>query len=128
MNIEAAKILVVDDDQVMRMFVVSSLNRLGAKQVAEASDGQQGLRLVGNFAPNVVLTDLHMHPMNGLDFIKQIRAHPVIELRKIPILVMSADSSTDIFNDSLQLGIAGYIIKPPVISVLKVKLERALRF
>jgi len=128
MNIEEAKILVVDDEQVMRMFVVSLLNRLGVKHIAEASDGQQGLRVAVDFVPDLVLTDLHMRPMNGIEFINQLREHRVIELRKIPILVMSADSSTGMFNESVELGIAGYIIKPPAISVLKNKLERALRF
>lgn len=128
MKIEDAKILILDDDSVMRMFVVNLLTRLGVKQVQEAADGHEGLTLAGSFRPNIVLSDIHMSPMDGLEFVRRLRAHAVLELRKIPVLIMSADSSSQVLNDSVPLGIAGYIIKPPVMSVLKIKLEHALKF
>lgn len=128
MKIEDAKVLVLDDDPVMRMFVVNLLNRLGVQQVQEAAEGQQGLTLAGSFGPSIVLSDIHMAPMNGLEFVRRLRTHSVLELRKIPVLIMSADKNSQLLNESVPLGIAGYIIKPPALSVLKTKLEQALRF
>jgi CheY-like chemotaxis protein len=128
MNLEDAKILVVDDDNVMRMFIVNLLTRLHVQQVQEAPDGQTGLLKVASFKPDIILSDIHMSPVGGLEFAKQLRAHPDIELRKTPFLLMSADSSTPMLNQSVPLGIAGYIIKPPNQVALKIKLEHALKF
>lgn len=126
MKIEDAKVLVVDDDNVMRTYVVKVLMRLGVKHVKDGNDGQQGLAISGSFMPDLILSDIHMAPMDGLEFVKRLRRHPILELRKVPVLFMSADSSTEILNDSVELGIKGYIIKPPVISVLRAKVEQAL--
>jgi len=128
MKIQDAKILVIDDDNVMRMFVSNLLGRMGVREVREANDGQIGLAMVASFKPDIILTDIHMAPMNGLEFVKRLRALNAIGLRKIPVLIMSADSSSQTLNESVPLGIAGYIIKPPVMSSLTVKLEHALKF
>jgi CheY-like chemotaxis protein len=84
MKIEDAKFLVVDDDKVMMMFVVNILNRLGAGEVREAANGKSALAMVESFRPDVVLSDIHMSPMDGIEFVRQLRAHPVAELRKTP--------------------------------------------
>jgi CheY-like chemotaxis protein len=128
MKIEDARVLVVDDDKVMTMFIVNILNRLGVSEVGEASDGKAGLAMVVSFRPDIILSDIHMAPMNGLEFVRQLRTHPINELRKTPVLIMSADSSTERLKDTVPLGVAGYIIKPPNSSTMKTKLEHALKF
>jgi CheY-like chemotaxis protein len=128
MKLEDAKVLLIDDDEVMRMYVVNLLRRLGIDQIAEAGDGNTGLKLIERFRPDIVLSDIHMAPMNGLEFVKNLRQHRTIGLRKTPVLIMSADSKSQTLTASVTLGIAGYIIKPPIISALKVKLEHALKF
>ncbi len=128
MKIEEAKVLVIDDDKVMMMFVTNLLARLGIEQVQEAANGEAGLALVEGFHPDVILSDIHMKPMDGLEFVKQLRGHPVAAIRKTPVLIMSADSGTEVSNVSVPLGIAGYIVKPPQISALKLKLEHVLKF
>ena len=128
MNIEDARILVVDDDPVMLQFVLNLLGRLGVQQVQEASDGQGGLVAATSFRPDLVLSDIHMHPMGGLEFVRRLRAHTSAELRKVPVLMMTADSRPDTLKESVTLGIAAYIVKPPQLSALKTKLEHALKF
>jgi len=128
MNLEDAKILIVEDDDVMRMFVTNILMQLGVRQVQDATDGQEGLLKVANFRPDVIVSDIHMGPVDGLDFVKQLRAHPVIELRNTPVLILSADKSYQAHNHSVLLGVIDYIIKPPNQESLKIKLNNALRF
>ena len=128
MNIADARILVVDDDPVMLQFVLNLLGRLGVQQVQEASDGQGGLVAATSFRPDLVLSDIHMHPMGGLEFVRRLRAHTSAELRKVPVLMMTADSRPDTLKESVTLGIAAYIVKPPQLSALKTKLEHALKF
>lgn len=128
MNIEDAKILVLDDDKVMRSFVVNSLRRLGVQAVFQAADGGGGYAMMDEFQPDVVLSDIHMHPVGGLEFVGQLRAHPVVALRKTPVILMSADDSADPVPQAVPLGIFAYLVKPPQLPVLKEKLERALKF
>jgi CheY-like chemotaxis protein len=128
MNVEDAKVLLVDDDGVMRMFIVNLLTRLGVQHMQEASNGQSGLQKVASFRPDIIISDIHMSPIGGLEFVKQLRAHPVIELRKTPVLLMSADTSSQMLNQAVPLGVAGYIVKPPNLETLKIKLEHALKF
>ena len=128
MKLDEAKVLVVEDDPVMTSYVVSMLRRMGVSQVMEARDGVTGLAMAASAKPDVILSDIHMAPMDGFEFVKNLRKHPVIELRKIPVLIMSADSSTDKLNQSVPLGVVGYIVKPPNVSTLKTKIEHALKF
>ena len=128
MKLEDAKVLVIDDDPVMMMFVVDMLRRIGVGRVDEASNGKSGLVKVVGGHPDVVLSDIHMATMDGLEFVKRLRKHTDPAIRKTPVLLMSADSSVQTLNNSVPLGIAGYIVKPPNISALKTKLEQALKF
>ncbi len=128
MKIEDAKVLVVDDDKIMMMYVTRMLSRLGVAEVSEATDGNTGLALVASFRPDIVLTDVHMAPMDGLEFVRRLRAHTDTELRKTPVLLMSADSSAGKSNASMLMGIAGYVVKPPELSALQVNLSHALKF
>ena len=128
MKLGEARVMVIDDDPVMTSYVVSMLRRMGVSQVMEARDGATGLAMVASAKPDVILSDIHMSPMNGLEFVRNLRKHPVAQLRKIPVLIMSADSSTDKLNETVPLGIAGYIVKPPNISALSTKIEHALKF
>ncbi|MBB1073229.1 response regulator [Rhodoferax sp. 4810] len=128
MKLDDAKVMLVEDDPVMTLYVVSMLRRMGISQVVEARDGATGLVMAASAKPDVILSDIHMAPMDGFEFVKALRKHPVTELRKIPVLIMSADSNTDKLKESVPLGIAGYIIKPPNVSMLKTKIEHALKF
>ena len=128
MKIQDAKILVVDDDPLMRKFVVNSLTRLGAQAIHEGSDGSAGLAAVAAFRPDVILSDIHMHPMDGFEFIRLLRAHAQHDLRKTPVIMMSADTKHATLQESVPLGIFGYIVKPPHSATLKDQIERALKF
>ncbi|MDD2882657.1 MAG: response regulator [Rhodoferax sp.] len=128
MNFDTVKVLVIDDDPIMISYVVNLLQRIGVGQVIQAKDGSTGLAIAASDKPDVILSDIHMTPMDGLEFVRNLRKHPVTDLRRTPVLIMSADSSTDKLNEALPLGIAGYIVKPPAISALQVKLEQALKF
>ena len=126
MKIENAKILVVDDDPVMRNFVVTLLGRLGAGHFQVAQDGRSGLQMAHSFRPDLIISDVHMEPVDGLDFVRNLRSQPVDALRKIPVLMLSADSSLQTLNESMPLGIDGYLIKPPSLSSLQNKIEQIL--
>jgi len=119
--------MVVEDDAVMRAFVVSLLRRLGIQAIETCADGASALSLLEAFKPDLVLTDIHMDPMDGLEFVRQLRQLPHPALRKTRVIFMSADASSGTLAEALPLGTSGYIVKPPRPETLQAKLELALR-
>jgi CheY-like chemotaxis protein len=127
MNLMLARVLVVDDDDVMRTFVVQSLRRLGIQSIETAVDGGSAMRTMTTFKPNLVLTDIHMKPMDGLEFVQHLRAHPNPLIKDMKVIFMSADASSATLQEAMPLGTYGYIVKPPRLDTLQAKIELALR-
>ena len=126
MNMADARILVVEDDALMRTFTVGTLERLGVGRIQECADGAAAFKLALTFKPDVILTDVHMKPMGGLEFVQKLRDSPNATLAATRVLFMSADSSQDTLNSALPLGVLAYIVKPPRMADLKSKIESAL--
>jgi two-component system chemotaxis response regulator CheY len=127
MKLMLSRVLVVDDDEVMRTFVVNSLRRLGIQAIETAADGASALRTMVTFKPNLVLTDIHMQPMNGLEFVQHLRSHANPLINEMKVIFMSADASPSTLGEAMPLGTFGYIVKPPRLETLKAKIELALR-
>lgn len=127
MNLMLARVLVVDDDEVMRTFVVNSLRRLGIQSIETAVDGGSAIRTMMTFKPNLVLTDIHMKPMDGLEFVQHLRAHTNPLVKDMKVIFMSADASSATLQEAMPLGTFGYIVKPPRLDTLQAKIELALR-
>ena len=127
MNLMLVRVLVVDDDEVMRTFVVNSLRRLGIQSIETASDGTSALRTMVIFKPNLVLTDIHMKPMNGLQFVQTMRAHASPLVKDMKVIFMSADASSATLQEAMPLGTFGCIVKPPRLDTLRAKIELALK-
>ena len=127
MKITSARILVVDDDAVMRTYVVNILRRMGIQTIETCNDGGSALEKVESFKPDLVLTDIHMEPTDGFEFVRQLRALPNATLRKTRVIFMSSDASSSTLSEALPLGTFGYIVKPPRPETLQAKLELALK-
>lgn len=111
----------------MRSFVLSTLRRIGVQAMETAVDGASALKLAASFKPDLVLTDIHMKPMDGLEFVRMLRKHPDAQLRQTRVIFMSADASKGTLDEALPLGTYGYIVKPPRAETLQAKLEHALK-
>jgi len=127
MNITKARILVVDDDRLMRTFVANSLMRIGIQDVHECEDGGAALISAVKLQPDLILTDIHMEPMDGLEFVKKLRGLPNQAVSHTKVIFMSADASKETLGAALPLGILGYIVKPPKLEALQAKIEAALK-
>ncbi|MBT5269499.1 MAG: response regulator [Candidatus Marinimicrobia bacterium] len=79
-------VLIIDDDTELRKYIVSTLNSLGCKTI-EASDGEEGLAFFQDFQIDLVITDIYMPKMNGIELIQNIRQLD----SKINIVAMSGD-------------------------------------
>jgi len=104
----AKTIFVVDDSTVMLMSVKQSLELAGFK-VETAKDGQEAYgRIEGGLRPDLVITDINMPQMNGLELIKKARAL----LRFTPILALTTESQTAKRDEAKKLGATGWLVKP----------------
>ncbi|OGB35499.1 MAG: hypothetical protein A3F78_17290 [Burkholderiales bacterium RIFCSPLOWO2_12_FULL_61_40] len=127
MDIKSARVVVVDDENIMRMFILNSLRRLGILDLYAFEDGASALREVIKLKPDLILTDIHMQPVGGLEFVRQLRALPNNQLSNTKVIFLSADSSMATVGEAMPLGVSGYIVKPPALSALATKIENALR-
>jgi CheY-like chemotaxis protein len=126
MDIKRARVVVVEDESVMSTFILNSLRRLGILDLYAFADGATALREVIKLKPDLILTDVHMQPVGGIEFVRQLRALPNNQLSNTKVIFLSADSSMATVGEALPLGVSGYIVKPPVLNALNAKIEQAL--
>ena len=107
------RVLLVEDSATMRAFVRAALTQssaLGELEIAEAQSGFDALRLLPRGAWDLVITDINMPDINGLElisFIKKSEAH-----KTTPILIISTASSERDRERGMTLGASGYLVKP----------------
>ena len=103
------RVLVVEDDRFLRRACEASLRQRGF-EVETATDGEEGLRLARSEPrADVILLDLLMPKMPGIDVLKALKAEPATA--DIPVLILSNSSREDDRRQALQLGAAGYYVK-----------------
>lgn len=117
----AIKILVVDDEAQIRKFLKSSFAGTEYK-VIEAEDGQSALRLAGTEMPDVILLDLGLPDMDGVEVAKQIR-----EWSQVPIIVLTARGHEDDKVEALDAGADDYLTKPFSVKELMARVKVMLR-
>ena len=105
-------VLIVDDSSVMRKIVERSLRQAGLEisQVFEAANGLEALAVLNRQKVNLVLCDINMPAMDGLDFVKQL---PGVENAKgVPVVMITTEGSEGHVVQALSAGARGYIRKP----------------
>ena len=118
-----ARILVVDDSTTMRQMVSFTLTDAG-HEVTEAPDGLKALAEAKGKKFDLVITDVNMPGMNGLDLVKSLRA--LAEFKFTPILVLTTESGTDVKSRGREAGATGWIVKPFSPEVLIQTLRKVL--
>ena len=116
------KILVVDDFSTMRRIVKNLLNDLGYPNVSEADDGITAWPLLQQGEFDFLITDWNMPGMPGLELLKAVRADE--RLKKMPVLMLTAESKREQIVEAAQAGVNGYVIKPFTAVTLKEKIDK----
>lgn len=117
------KILVIDDHEENRLVAINMLEPLGFK-MAEADDGQAGLDIALQMRPDLIITDVHMAGMDGLEMTRRLRQLP--DFVKLPIIASPATLSQVDMQDSLDAGCNGFFPKPIEFTGLLAELQRYL--
>jgi len=122
MQSQDMKILVVDDYNTMRRIIEMTLNEIGFQHIYEAADGYSAMDILQKEGPfGLIISDFHMLPMNGLELLSRVRGNR--DLRKIPYIIITAETHTDAVEAAMQAGVSGYVIKPFDTSSLREKIE-----
>ena len=119
------KILVVDDSITIRRIITNALKTVGFPDTVEATNGKDALEKLTNANVDFIITDWNMPEMNGLDFIKQVRANPVYS--SLPILMITTRGTEHDVIEALQAKVNSYIVKPFTPQELKEKIEVILK-
>lgn len=102
------KILVVDDDNIMRAGITAMLKNAN-QDVLEASDGDAALAVALKEKPDLIVTDIRMPHMSGLEMLEELRKD---EWGKtVPVIILTADESNETINEALESGITSYFAK-----------------
>jgi two-component system chemotaxis response regulator CheY len=126
-DITKIKVLVVDDNDFMRDLVASMLREIGFREISHAADGEAALAKAQEVDPGLIICDVDMEPMNGLDFIEQLRRRaPPPPTPPIPVILLTAHSEAEIVQRAIKLGVNGYVVKPVKRNQLEARIATVL--
>ena len=105
-------VLIVDDSGTMRKIVTRCLRQAGLDfdEILEAGDGREALQVLEGNEVDIILSDINMPNMTGLEFLKEKAA--IDAIKDIPVVMISTETGRDIIDEAMTLGAAGSIKKP----------------
>lgn len=104
------RVLIVEDSQAMRGLIASIVDSVAGCEVVEVGSGFEALRLLPQGAFSLIITDINMPDINGLELISFVRKNPTT--LETPVLIISTESSERDKNKGLALGANAYLTKP----------------
>jgi len=122
----AYSVLLVDDSSSIRAIIKKIIKMSGfdVGGFLDASDGHEAMAVLRENPVDIVLTDINMPNMNGLDLIARIKENP--DLAGIPVVVVSTEGSEKMMEEAMALGAVGYVKKPFVPEEIKNTLNTIL--
>ncbi len=117
-------VLIVDDYATMLRIIKNHLKQLNFENVDEATDGSKALQMLKLKDYGLIISDWNMEPMTGLDLLKEVRKDE--KLKKIPFIMVTAESKTENVVIAKEAGVSNYIVKPFNADTLKGKIASVL--
>ena len=105
----AKKILLVDDSASVRQVAGFALRRAGYETL-EASNGKEGLALLDGGKLNLIVSDVNMPVMNGIEFLKAVKQHPTSKFT--PVIMLTTEAGDDLKQQGREAGAKAWIVKP----------------
>jgi two-component system, response regulator PdtaR len=118
---KSLRVVIADDDGVTLMVLRKILTSMGHTVVGEGADGQQAVALALEHKPDLVVLDIRMPNMDGMEAARTIQSH-----RATPIIILSAHAESGLGSEAAGAGAHAYLVKPFTVSQLKPTIELAL--
>lgn len=120
---EALRVVVAEDEALIRMDVVATLQEAGYEVVGEAADGEEAVRLAVELMPDLIIMDIKMPKLDGISAAEKISEH------KIPVVLLTAFSQADLVKRAADAGAMAYVTKPfkpsDLLPAIQIALSRA---
>ena len=103
--------IVIDDERLIRLGLISKVKEIKSEEftcIGEAANGQEGLLLIRETKPDIVITDMKMAKMDGVEFLKRLQK----EQPGLPVIVISGYKAFDYMNQAIEHRVVGYVLKP----------------
>src|SRR5579872_142332 len=111
-NCELLNILLVDDNPHMRVLLGEILRAIGVRHVFEANDGAEALQTMRHHPIDIVMTDLAMQPLDGIDFVKLLRNSPDSPNPMGPVIMITGHSTQRRVTEARDVGVNEFLSKP----------------
>ena len=121
----AYEVLVVEDSAAMRSFIASTVEEIEGVTVTGAESGFQALKELPRGSFNLIITDINMPDINGLELIRFIRENE--KYKETPLIIVSTESSQRDRERGLALGANAYLVKPFTPAALREAVNRYLK-
>jgi len=119
-------ILIVDDSASMRSIMKKSLEASGYTEIVEAVDGKDAIDKLSINKVDLIISDLNMPKVNGLDLLKATLNHSVF--KSIPFMVLTSETDDETFKKAMQLGATDFIKKPFTQEELAIKIKSIIEW
>ncbi|HEX8600355.1 MAG TPA: response regulator [Chloroflexia bacterium] len=107
MAVEQTKVIIADDDPIIRMDLREMLSGMGYNVVGEAVDGKHAVDLARNLQPDLMIMDIRMPELDGIEAARTLTQESIA-----PVLLLTAYSEPDLVQRAAQAGVIGYLVKP----------------
>jgi CheY-like chemotaxis protein len=124
-DIYHAPILVVDDDGFFRRLVRQNLTGLGFQKIFEADSGKAAINQIATRQFGLLIVDVQMPHMNGLELLRKIRSGATDAPRDAPVIILTSFSETPVLRSAMALDVNGFMVKPMTPAVLRAKVLAA---
>ena len=118
------RFLVVDDSSTMRRIIINTLHKLGHRDVVEAANGREGIDRVTEGPVDLIITDWNMPEMNGIEFIRSLRA--MAGQQQVPVLMVTTNAAKDDIVEALRAGVNNYVVKPFTPDTIREKIDAVM--
>ena len=112
MRYDLLKILLVDDNHHMRVLLGEILKAIGVRDIFEASDGAAGLQSMKTNRVDIIMTDLSMQPLDGIDFVRLLRRSPDSPNQMCPVIMITGHSTLQRVHEARDAGVNEFLAKP----------------
>src|SRR5579872_3685985 len=106
----AIKALIVDDQLTSRALIRDGLQQLGISDIEMAADGEQGLKLMMQKPVHLVISDLNMPKLDGIGFLRAVRANP--PTKNAAFIMLTGRGDKDMIATAAKYGVNNYLVKP----------------
>lgn len=112
MRYDLLSILIVDDNHYMRVLLSEILRATGVKEIHEANDGAEALQMMRRREFDIVITDLSMQPLDGIDFVRLLRNSPDSPNPMMPVIMITGHSTVQRVAEARDAGVNEFLAKP----------------